>query len=159
METEIQLLYYLSQEVFSMSETQGFKKSCGLLTCGVLALGAIVGWGCFVLPGNAFLPKSGPLGMAIGMLIGASIVILISLSYGYLIQKFPVSGGEFVYADSAFGKIHGFICGWGLILAYWSLIPLNATAVGLISRYLSLMRFRLGNYTPLPAGMYTPVKF
>ncbi len=95
-----------------------------------------MGWGCFVLPGNSFLPKAGPLGMAIGMLLGAGIVILISLSYGYLIQKFPVSGGEFVYADSAFGKVHGFICGWALILAYWSLIPLNATAVGLISRYL-----------------------
>lgn len=119
-----------------MSETQGFKKELRPIDVWGLALGAIVGWGCFVLPGNAFLPKSGPLGMAIGMLIGASIVILISLSYGYLIQKFPVSGGEFVYADSAFGKIHGFICGWGLILAYWSLIPLNATAVGLISRYL-----------------------
>lgn len=119
-----------------MSEEQGFKKELRPIDVWGLALGAIVGWGCFVLPGNSFLPKAGPLGMAIGMLIGASIVILISLSYGYLIQKYPVSGGEFVYADSAFGKIHGFICGWALILAYWSLIPLNATAVGLISRYL-----------------------
>ena len=119
-----------------MSEKEGFKKELSPIDVWGLALGAIVGWGCFILPGNAFLPKSGPLGMAIGMLIGAAIVIVISLSYGYLIQKFPVSGGEFVYADSAFGKVHGFICGWALILAYWSLIPLNATAVGLISRYL-----------------------
>ena len=119
-----------------MSQEQGFKKELSPIDVWGLALGAIVGWGCFVLPGNAFLPKAGPLGMAIGMLLGASIVILISLSYGYLIQKFPVSGGEFVYADSAFGKVHGFICGWALILAYWSRIPLNATAVGLISRYL-----------------------
>ncbi len=119
-----------------MSEKQGFKKELRPVDVWGLALGAIVGWGCFILPGNAFLPKSGPLGMAIGMLLGAGIVIVISLSYGYLIEKFPVSGGEFVYADSAFGKVHGFICGWALILAYWSLIPLNATAVGLISRYL-----------------------
>lgn len=119
-----------------MSEEQGFKKELRPIDVWGLALGAIVGWGCFVLPGNAFLPKAGPLGMAIGMLLGAAIIIVISLSYGYLIQKFPVSGGEFVYADSAFGKVHGFICGWALILAYWSLIPLNATAVGLISRYL-----------------------
>ena len=119
-----------------MSQEESFKKELRPIDVWGLALGAIVGWGCFVLPGNAFLPKAGPLGMAIGMLLGAGIVILISLSYGYLIQRFPVSGGEFVYADSAFGKIHGFICGWALILAYWSLIPLNATAVGLISRYL-----------------------
>lgn len=101
-----------------------------------LALGAIIGWGCFVLPGNAFLPKAGPLGMAIGMLIGAAVMIIISYCYGYLIRKFPSSGGEFVYIDSSFGKMHAFIGGWFLILAYWSLIPLNATAIALIARYL-----------------------
>lgn len=101
-----------------------------------LALGAIIGWGCFVLPGNAFLPKAGPLGTTLGLLIGASLVLVISLSYGYLINKYPVSGGEFVYTDSAFGKTHAFISGWFMILAYWTLIPLNGTAVALISRYL-----------------------
>lgn len=119
-----------------MSEQAGLKKELRPIDVWGLALGAIIGWGCFVLPGDQFLPKAGPLGMALGMSIGAVMIIIISLSYGYLIQKYPVSGGEFVYADSAFGKVHAFICGWALILAYWSLIPLNATAIGLISRYL-----------------------
>ena len=101
-----------------------------------LALGAIIGWGCFVLPGSAFLPKAGPLGTALGMMIGALLIIVIALSYGYLIRKFPVSGGEFVYTKEAIGKRNAFVCGWGMILAYWSLIPLNATALALISRYL-----------------------
>ena len=101
-----------------------------------LALGAIIGWGCFVLPGSAFLPKAGPLGTAMGMLIGAFLIIVIALSYGYLIRKFPVSGGEFIYTKEAIGKRNAFVCGWGMILAYWSLIPLNATALALISRYL-----------------------
>lgn len=101
-----------------------------------LALGAIIGWGCFVLPGNSFLPKAGPLGTAIGMLIGAALIIIIALSYGYLINKFPTSGGEFIYTKETMGKGHAFICGWGMILAYWSLVPLNATALALISRYL-----------------------
>ena len=101
-----------------------------------LALGAIIGWGCFVLPGNAFLPKAGPLGTAVGMAIGASLILVIALSYGYLIRKFPLSGGEFIYTKKTMGKTNAFICGWGMILAYWSLIPLNATALGMISRYL-----------------------
>ena len=101
-----------------------------------LALGAIIGWGCFVLPGSAFLPKAGPLGTALGMMIGALLIIVIALSYGYLIRKYPVSGGEFVYTKEAIGKRNAFVCGWGMILAYWSLIPLNATALALISRYL-----------------------
>ena len=101
-----------------------------------LALGAIIGWGCFVLPGTAFLPKAGPGGTAMGMLIGALLIIVIAVSYGYLIRKFPISGGEFIYAKEAFGKRNAFVCGWAMILAYWSLIPLNATALAMISRYL-----------------------
>lgn len=101
-----------------------------------LALGAIIGWGCFVLPGTAFLPKAGSGGTAMGMLIGALLIIVIAVSYGYLIRKFPISGGEFIYAKEAFGKRNAFVCGWAMILAYWSLIPLNATALAMISRYL-----------------------
>ncbi len=101
-----------------------------------LALGAIIGWGCFVLPGNAFLPKAGPAGMALGMLIGAGLILVIAFCYGYLLRKFPVSGGEFAYTNIFFGKGHAFVCGWAMVLAYWSLIPLNATAIGLISRNL-----------------------
>lgn len=120
-----------------MSNNNGhFKKAMRPIDVWGLALGAIIGWGCFVLPGNAFLPKAGPLGTAAGMLIGALLIVVISLSYGYLIRKFPVSGGEFIYTKEAIGKRNAFVCGWGMILAYWSLIPLNATALALISRYL-----------------------
>ena len=120
-----------------MSDNTGkFKKAMRPIDVWGLALGAIIGWGCFVLPGSAFLPKAGPLGTAAGMLIGALLIIIIALSYGYLIRKFPLSGGEFIYTKEAIGKRNAFVCGWGMILAYWSLIPLNATALALISRFL-----------------------
>ena len=120
-----------------MSNKNGkFKKAMRPIDVWGLALGAIIGWGCFVLPGSSFLPKAGPLGTAAGMFIGAALIIVIALSYGYLIRQFPVSGGEFIYTKQAFGKRNAFVCGWGMILAYWSLIPLNATALALISRYL-----------------------
>ena len=113
-----------------------FKKDLRKIDIWSLALGAIIGWGCFVLPGTDFLPKAGPMGAILGLLLGAVVISIISFSYGYMIQKFPLSGGEFVYADSAFGKKHAFICGWSLVLAYWSLIPLNSTAVAMVSRYI-----------------------
>lgn len=120
-----------------MSESNGnFKKDMRPIDVWGLALGAIIGWGCFVLPGSAFLPKAGPLGTMAGMLIGALLIIVIALSYGYLIRKYPLSGGEFIYTKEAIGKRNAFVCGWGMILAYWSLIPLNATALALISRFL-----------------------
>lgn len=59
-----------------------------------LALGAMIGWGCFVMPGDTLLPDAGPIGASIGLALGAAMIILISFSYSYLISKYPVAGGE-----------------------------------------------------------------
>lgn len=119
----------------SEKKTGAFKKDLKKMDIWALALGAIIGWGCFVMPGTTFLPKAGPSSI-IGLLLGGLVMSIISISYGYCIKKFPLSGGEFVYADASFGKVHAFICGWMIVLGYWSLIPLNSTAIGLITRYL-----------------------
>ncbi len=113
----------------------GFKKELRMIDIWALALGSIIGWGCFVLPGTAFLPKAGPLGAIIGLSIGAVIVSIVGINYGYLIEKFPKAGGEFVYAHTNFGPTVGYICGWFLLLAYISIVPLNATAIGLAFRF------------------------
>lgn len=113
-----------------------FEKGLSPLGVWGLALGAMIGWGCFVMPGNTLLPDGGPIGAILGLLLGAAMIVIISFSYSYLISKFPVAGGEFVYADTAFGKTHAFVCGWFIAIAYWALIPMNATAVGLVARYI-----------------------
>ena len=45
-----------------------FKKDMRKIDIWALALGAIIGWGCFVMPGTNFLPKAGPSSI-IGLLI------------------------------------------------------------------------------------------
>ena len=101
-----------------------------------VALGSIIGWGCFVMPGNSFLPAAGPIGTFIGLFLAAVMAWIIAQSYSFLIRKYPVEGGEFEYVTQAFGKKHAFVCGWFLVLAYISFIPLNGTAIGLITRSL-----------------------
>lgn len=115
---------------------QGYKRVLRPIDVLGLAVGAIIGWGCFVLPGTSFLPKAGPVGAILGLLLGAGIIMLISLSYSYLIGKYPVSGGEYIFVKEAFGKRAAYVCGWFIILAYWSLIPMNATALAMIGRYI-----------------------
>lgn len=115
---------------------QGYKKVLRPIDVLGLAVGAIIGWGCFVLPGTSFLPEAGPAGSILGLLLGAGIIMLISLSYSYLIGKYPVSGGEYIFVKTAFGKKAAYVCGWFIILAYWSLIPMNATALAMIGRYI-----------------------
>ena len=71
------------------------EKKLSPLNVWSLALGCIIGWGAFVMPGNTFLGKAGPLGTAIAMGIAALIMIIIAFNYNFMINKYPVAGGEF----------------------------------------------------------------
>ena len=109
-----------------------------------LALGCIIGWGAFVMPGNTFLGKAGPLGTAIAMGIAAVIMIVIAFNYHFMINHYPVAGGEFTYTQKAFGEKHAFVCSWFLGLSYLAIVPLNATALALIGRNLINNIFQVG---------------
>ena len=93
-----------------------------------LVIGSIIGWGSFILPGSFFLPKAGVLSTVLGLCIGGIFVIIIQKAYQIMLSCHIGEGGEFSYALSNMGKIHGFIVGWSLSLCYLSMIPLNATA-------------------------------
>ncbi len=93
-----------------------------------LALGTIIGWGCFILPGD-YLSWSGPLGAILGMVAGAVLMLFIAKAYGFLMGRHPVAGGAFAFSYLGFGRNHAFICGWFLVLTYLSIVPLNATAL------------------------------
>ena len=114
-----------------MTEEMSLQKRLGQLNIWALAFGCIVGWGAFINPSIKFPPDSGTLGTAIAMLLGASIIIVISCSYAYMIPKYPQAGGEFTFARLFFGKNAAYVCGWFLIASYIAIIPLNATALNL----------------------------
>lgn len=97
-----------------------------------IAFGCIIGWGSFVNPGKKFLPNSGVAGTAIAMVLGALVMIIIAFSYAYMVPKFPRAGGEFTFAKACFGKNTAFFCGWFLVAAYLTNVPMNSTAIGLI---------------------------
>lgn len=99
-----------------------------------IAFGCIIGSGAFLLPGTSFLPKAGPLGAALAMLTGACVMVVIALNYNFMINRYPVAGGELTYAKEAFGNIHSFICAWFLSLSYLMIVPFNATALSMVAR-------------------------
>ena len=113
-------------------EQQQFKRKLNPIDVWAIAFGCIIGWGAFINPGEKFLPNSGVAGTAVAIAIGAFIMIVISISYAYMIRKHPKAGGEFIFAKQCFGRIPAYICGWFLIAAYLSNVPLNSTALGLV---------------------------
>ena len=97
-----------------------------------IAFGCVIGWGSFINPGKKFLPTSGVAGTAIAMTLGALVMIIIAFSYAYMVPKYPQAGGEFTFTKNCFGKNMAFICGWFLVVAYLTNVPMNSTAIGLI---------------------------
>ena len=120
------------------------KRSLSPLHVWALAFGCIIGGSAFFMPANTFLPTAGPLGPVIAMLAAAGIMILIAFNYHYMVNRLPEAGGEFAYARSAFGNRHAFICSWFLSLSYIALVPLNATLLGVVGKYLIGDVFRFG---------------
>lgn len=100
-----------------------------------IALGSAVGWGAFILPTD-WLAVGGPVGAISGFMIGGALMVLIAVSYGFLIKSFPVSGGELAFALVGFGRTHAYFCGWYLTLGYTCIVALNASAMALLFRKL-----------------------
>jgi amino acid transporter len=78
------------------------------------------------------LPNSGVAGTTIAMILGALVMIIIAFSYAYMVPKYPKAGGEYTFTKECFGKNTAICCGWFLVAAYLTNVPMNSTAIGLI---------------------------
>lgn len=115
---------------------KGLVKYLSPLSVWGLSFGCIVGWGAFIMPGTTFLPLAGPVGTAIGMAVGALVILVIAINYNYMIVRYPDAGGTFTFAKETFGCDHGFLSAWFMILAYASIIWANLSAIPLAVRSL-----------------------
>ena len=108
------------------------KRQLSPMNVWAIAFGCVIGWGSFINPGKKFLPNSGVAGTAIAMVLGALVMIVIAMSYAYMVPKYPKAGGEFSFTKACFGKKTAYVCGWFLVAAYLTNVPMNSTAIGLI---------------------------
>lgn len=122
------------KEKCHMKNTQqgSLKRQLNPMHVWAIAFGCIIGWGSFINPGKKFLPNSGVAGTAIAMVLGALVMMIIAYSYAYMVPKYPQAGGEFTFTKMCFGKRAAYICGWFLVAAYLTNVPMNSTAIGLI---------------------------
>lgn len=52
-----------------------------------MTFGCMIGWGAFVMPGTTFLPVAGPAGTVIALLIGMGVMLILSVSFSYLMTR------------------------------------------------------------------------
>ena len=114
------------------AQNSGLRKRLSPMNVWAIAFGCIIGWGSFINPGKKFLPNSGVAGTAIAMVLGAVVMMIIACSYAYMVPLYPKAGGEFTFTKACFGRRWAYFCGWFLVAAYLTNVPMNSTAIGLI---------------------------
>ena len=67
------------------------------ITVWALSFGCAVGWGAFVMPGTTFLPIAGPVGTALGMVVGGLVMLIIGYNYHYMMNRYPDAGGTYTF--------------------------------------------------------------
>ena len=107
-----------------------------MLGAWALAFGCAVGWDATVMPWTEFLPKAGPLGTVIGLVVGCLVMAIIAWNFHFMINRSPGPGGVYAYATEAFGHDHGYLCAWFFSLTYITIVWSDATAMAIILRYM-----------------------
>lgn len=96
-----------------------------------LCFGAVIGVGWIPLVG-VWIAKAGPFGAALGFVFGGLLISVILSSYIRMAQRFPMAGGEAVYAWKVYGLKAGFLVGWTLTFSYLAIGTFMAISMGWI---------------------------
>ncbi|MBQ8708895.1 MAG: amino acid permease [Succinivibrionaceae bacterium] len=115
------------------SGSSGLAQYVTPLMAFAISVGCSIGWGAFVMPATTLLPRCGPLGTSIGMLVGALMILVIAANYHYLINRCRDSGGAFAFARRAFGYDHSFLCGVFLAVTYITMLWANGAVFAVLA--------------------------
>lgn len=61
----------------------------------------------------------------------SAVMLFTALSYGRMVEAYPVSGSAYTYTSRTFGPHLGFLAGWALLLDYILLPMVNYAVIGL----------------------------
>ena len=95
---------------------EGLKKNINLYGLTMIAVGACIGSGIFLTPGQVVenAPNHGL--VILIWILGGIIALTGALTFAELSSLFPKSGGVYVYLKEAFGPLVGFLYGWVTLL-------------------------------------------
>ena len=94
-----------------------------------LAFGCVLGWDSFVMPWTTFLPKAGPLGTLLGLLVGGAVMLALAWNIHFMANRADKPGGLHAYVSETFGADHGFLCAWFLAFAYIAICWMDAAVL------------------------------
>src|SRR5205809_4922276 len=104
------------------------QRQLGLVSITALVVASMVGSGVFTTSGILLADLHSPSLVLAAWLAGGVIAVMGALCYGALAQRFPESGGEYLFLARTLHPAAGYVAGWVSLLVGFS-APLAAVAL------------------------------
>lgn len=103
----------------------------------MIVMGSMIGSGIFIVSSDIMRNLGSGYWLIVVWLITAVMTVAAAISYGELSSIFPKAGGQYTYISEIFGKMMGFLYGWGLFTVIQTgTIAAVAVAFGKYTAYL-----------------------
>ncbi|WP_231491918.1 APC family permease [Pedobacter sp. Leaf170] len=113
------------------------KKKLGLFDAIMLVMGSMIGSGIFIVSADIMRNLGSGYWLIVVWLITGVMTVAAAISYGELSAIFPKAGGQYTYLKEIFGKMMGFLYGWGMFTVIQTgTIAAVAVAFGKFTAYL-----------------------
>lgn len=112
-------------------------KKLKLWDATMLVMGSMIGSGIFIVSSDMMRNLGSGYWLIVVWIVTAVMTIAAAISYGELSSMFPKAGGQYTYITEIFGKMSGFLYGWGLFTVIQTgTIAAVAMAFGKFTAYL-----------------------
>lgn len=103
----------------------------------MLVMGSMIGSGIFIVSSDMMRNLGSGFWLVVVWVITGIMTVAAAISYGELSGLFPKAGGQYTYIREIFGKMMGFLYGWGLFAVIQTgTIAAVAMAFGKFTAYL-----------------------
>lgn len=113
------------------------QKKLKLWDATMLVMGSMIGSGIFIVSSDMMRNLGSGYWLIAVWIITGIMTVAAAISYGELSSMFPKAGGQYTYITEIFGKMSGFLYGWGLFTVIQTgTIAAVAMAFGKFTAYL-----------------------
>ncbi len=102
----------MTQQPSNDTQSEGFRRSLGLLDGTMLVAGSMIGSGIFIVSADIVRTTGSAAYLILVWLISGFMTIAGALSCAEFAAMFPKAGGQYVYLREAWGRLPAFLYGW-----------------------------------------------
>lgn len=132
-----ELKYKIKRDVSKLEKKTFMQKKLKLWDATMLVMGSMIGSGIFIVSSDMMRNLGSGYWLIVVWIITGIMTVAAAISYGELSSMFPKAGGQYTYITEIFGKMSGFLYGWGLFTVIQTgTIAAVAMAFGKFTAYL-----------------------